>query len=163
MSDWTKISDKDLARQKEVTKELGITPEEYWGKTEVSYFPMKEGEYEYAYENPENYAVAKAVGGYDAYKGYSKDLYNLKADKDANGKSITGSRKKKVAAYINNLNIDYGEKLILYKSEYPSDDRYNYEIIEYLNNNDDISYDDMVKILTELSFKVDGKGNISWD
>lgn len=163
MSDWTKISDKDLARQKEVTKELGITPEEYWGKTEVSYFPMKEGEYEYAYENPENYAVAKAVGGYDAYKGYSKDLYNLKADKDANGKSISGSRKKKVAAYINNLNIDYGEKLILYKSEYPSDDRYNYEIIEYLNNNDDISYDDMVKILTELSFKVDGKGNISWD
>ena len=163
MSDWTKISDKDLARQKEVTKELGITPEEYWSKTEVSYFPMKEGEYEYAYENPENYAVAKAVGGYDAYKGYSKDLYNLKADKDANGKSISGSRKKKVAAYINNLNVDYGAKLILYKSEYPSDDRYNYEIIEYLNNNDDIGYDDMVKILTELSFKVDGKGNISWD
>jgi hypothetical protein len=152
--EWRKITDEQLEKQTEVTSKLGITPEEYWSSKD---------EYDYAYENPENYAVAKAVGGYDAYKGYSKDLYNLKADKDANGKSISGSRKKKVTAYINNLNIDYGAKLILYKSEYPSDDRYNYEIIEYLNNNDAISYDDMVKILTELSFKVDGKGNISWD
>ena len=162
MSDWTKISDKDLARQKEVTKELGITPEEYWGSTEVSFIPQKKGEYEYAYENPEKYSVAKAVGGYDSYKGYSSDLYNLKADKDKNGKSISGSRKKKVVEYINNLNIDYGMKLILYKSEYTSDDQYNYKIVEYLNNRDDLKYDDVKNILLELDFKVDDKGNISW-
>jgi hypothetical protein len=169
ISDWTKISDKDLARQKEVTKELGITPEEYWGNTDVAYHPVKTGEYEYAYDNPETYAVAKAVGGYDAYKNYSEYLFNYQSDKyigsdkDANGKSISNSRKPKVVAYINGLNIDYGEKLILYKSVYNGDDTYNYEIINYLNNRDDLSYDDMVNILTKLSFKVDEKGNISWD
>lgn len=161
--EWTKISDNQLARQKEVTKALGITPNEYWRKTDISFMPMSDGEYEYAYDNPENYAVAKAVGGYDAYRGYSKALYDIKADKDANGKSISGSRKEKVLDYINSLDIDYGEKIILFKSEYNADDTYNYEIIDYLNNRSDISYKQMETILKELGFKVDSKGNISWD
>jgi hypothetical protein len=124
---------------------------------------MSDGEYEYAYENPDNYAVAKAVGGYDSYKTYSKELYNIKADKDKNGKSISGSRKEKVFDYINNLDADYGEKIILFKSEYPADDTYNYDIIEYLNGREDISYEEMETILKELGFNVDSKGNISWD
>ena len=106
---WTKISDKQLERQKEVTKALGITPDEYWSKTDISFIPMADGEYEYAFENPDNYAVAKAVGGYDAYKGYSKDLSDIKSDKDKNGNTISGSRKKKVVDYINGLDADYGE------------------------------------------------------
>lgn len=160
---WVKVSDKQLERQREVTKALGITPEEYWRKTEISVMPMSNGEYEYAYENPDKYAVAKAVGGYDAFRGYSDDLYNIKADKDKNGKSISGSRKEKVVEYINNLDADYGTKIILFKSEYNADDTYNYEIIEYLNNREDISYEEMETILKELGFTVDSKGNISWD
>lgn len=147
---WTKISDKDLARQNEVTKELGITPDEYWSKTETSFFPVKNGEYEYAYENPGNYAVAKAVGGYDSYKSYSKELSGIKADKDENGKSISGSRKEKVLDYINGLDIDYGEKIILFKNEYNADDTYNDDIVDYLNSRDDISYSEMKTILEEL-------------
>ena len=162
ISDWTKISDKELARQKEVTAELGITPEEYWSKTEKTVFPMYEGEYEYAFDNPENYAVAKAVGGYDAFKGYSNDLSDIKSDKDANGKSISGSRKAKVLNYINSLDADYYTKLILWKSEYPSDDSHNVEIIEYLNSRNDLSYSDIESILKELDFKVSADGRISW-
>lgn len=124
---------------------------------------MMPDEYEFYTENPEKYAVAKAVGGYDSYRTYSKELYNIKADKDSNGKSISGSRKEKVLDYINNLDIDYGEKIILFKSEYNADDTYNYEIVEYLNSRDDISYEEMETILKELGFKVDSKGNISWD
>ena len=161
--EWTKISDKQLERQREVTKALGITPEEYWSKTDISFMPRSEGEYEYAFEHPDNYAVAKAVGGYDAYKGYSKDLSDIKADKDKNGKSISGSRKEKVLDYINNLDADYGEKIILLKSEYPSDDTYNYEIIDYLNSREDISYSEMATILKELGFNVSSDGNITWD
>ena len=161
--EWTKISDKQLERQKEVTQALGITPEEYWSKTDISFMPMPEGEYEYAFDHPDNYAVAKAVGGYDAYTGYSKDLYNIKADKDKNGKSISGSRKEKVIDYINGLDADYGEKIILFKSEYPSDDTYNYEIIDYLNSRDDISYSEMETILKELGFNVSSDGHITWD
>ena len=159
---WTKISDKQLARQKEVTKSLGITPDEYWSKTSISYMPMSNGEYEYAFENPNTYTVAKAVGGYEAYSTYSKGLSSIKADKDSNGKSISGSRKKKVVSYISSLDIDDGEKYILYKKEYPSDDSYNREIVEYLNSRDDISYREMEIILTELGFKVSADGRITW-
>ena len=159
---WTKISDKQLERQQEVTNELGISPSEYWSKTDISYFPNSEGEYEYAYDNPEKYTVSKIVGGYDAYKTYSKELYNIKADKDANGKSISGSRKEKVLNYINNLDADYETKIILWKSEYPSDDTYNMEIINYINNRTDLTYEERVAIFTELGFTV-SNGTVYWD
>ena len=119
-------------------------------------------EFEYSKEYPENYAVARSVGGYEAYKGYSGDLYDIKADKDSNGKSISGSRKEKVLDYINGLDIDYGEKLILFKNEYNADDTYNYEIIDYLNSREDLSYEDMETILKKLGFNVSSDGTITW-
>ncbi len=98
---WKKISDEELEKQEEVTNGLGINAEEYWSKKD---------EYTFAYKSPGKYQVARAVGGYDAYKGYSGDLYDIKADKDADGKSISGSRKEKVLDYINGLDTDYGIK-----------------------------------------------------
>ena len=150
---WKKITDDQLEKQEEVTDGLGISPEEYWGN---------KAEYDYAYKYPGNYAVAKAVGGYDSFKTYSSELYDIKADKDEDGKSISGSRKEKVAEYINNLDADYGEKIILFKNEYNADDTYNYEIIDYLNSRDDISYAEMETILKELGFTVDSDGTIRW-
>lgn len=151
---WKKLTADQLEQQEEVTRGLGISAGEYWNN---------KAEYDFAYEKPEKYAVAKSVGGYEAYKGYQSDLYDIKADKDSKGKSITGSRKEKVADYINGLDADYGEKIILFKSEYPADDSYNMDIIDYLNSRDDISYKEMVDILKELGFEVDSKGNIYWD
>lgn len=161
--DWTKISDKQLERQKEVTQSLGITPAEYWSKTDISFIPMAGGEHEYAYESPENYAVAKVLGGYDNYTTYTKALSSIESDKDENGKSISGSRKNKVLAYINSLNADYYTKLILFKSEYTSYDDENVKIVEYLNSRKDISYAETVAILRKLGFLVDAKGNVTWD
>ena len=60
------------------------------------------------------------------------------------------------------MEIDYGARMILYKSEYPSDDTYNVELIEYLDNRSDISYEEMVTILTELGFVVDENGTVRW-
>ena len=151
--EWTKITDKQLEKQEEVTTGLGISPSDYWSKKE---------EYDYAYENPEKYAMTKALGGFDTYKTYTSALNDIKADKDESGKSINGSRKEKVLNYVNGLNADYGEKILLFKSEYPADDTYNYDIIEYLNNKEDISYSDMEIILKELGFTVDADGTISW-
>ena len=150
---WRKVSDKELERQNEVTSALGISPEEYWSKQE---------EYSYAYEHPENYAVARSVGGYDSYKKYSSELYDIKADKDESGKSISGSRKDKVIDYVNGLDIDYGMRLILFKNEYNADDTYNNEIIEYLNSRDDLSFSDTVTILRKLGFTVHDDGTIEW-
>ena len=164
---WTKISDKDLERQEQVTKELGITPEEYWSETKISVMPMREGEYEYAYENPENYAVSKVIGGYDAFDGYRDHIYDLKADKDENGKTISGSKKAKVTDYINSLDeLDYGQKIILYRSQYDSKaDKaaYDDDIVEYLNGRDDLSYEDRVAILKKLGFTISEDGEtVSW-
>jgi hypothetical protein len=152
-SGWRKITDKQLEQQKEVTSSLGITPSQYWENKE---------EYDYAYEYPEKYAIAKSVGGYDIYKQFMSELNDIHADKDADGKSISGSRKEKVLDYVNGLDADYGAKLIIFKSQYKADDTYNWEIIDYLNSRQDISYSEMEAILRELGFTVSASGNVSW-
>lgn len=159
---WYEIHEKNsdgsdnwyYQKEQEVTKALGISYGEYWNNRE---------EYNYAYDNPEKYTFSKAVGGYDSFRSYTSDLWDIKADKDENGKSINGSRKAKVIDYVNNLDADYGEKIILFKSEYNADDTYNQDIIDYLNSRDDIDYQEMETILKYLGFNVDSKGNITWD
>lgn len=149
-------------KEQEVTKGLGVSYEEYWNNRE---------EYNFAYDKPGKYAIAKAVGGYDSYMEHYDALENwqsdnyLGADKDSKGNSISGSRKKKVVEYINGLDMDYGERLILYRTVYSSkaDKRaYNQDIIDYLNEREDISYQQMKSILEELDMEVDSNGNITW-
>ena len=93
---------------------------------------------------------------------YVEALSDIKADKDEDGKSITGSRKEKVIDYVNSLDIDYGMRIIIFKSEYKADDSYNQDIVDYLNERDDISGAEMKSILLELGFEVDDDGNIYW-
>lgn len=97
------------------------------------------------------------------YWAYREGLSAIEADKDEDGKTINGSKKEKVVKYIENLDISDDAKHILLKYEYPSDDTYNFEIIDYLNSRTDISYTEIKAILEELGFKVDAKGNITWD
>ena len=123
---------------------------------------MEVDEYEFYTEKPEKYAVAKAVGGYDAYKTYTSEMWDIKADKDENGNSIRGSRKDKIYDYVFSKDIDYGEKAILFKSEYPADDTFNYDIINYLDSREDITWEEMKNILEELDFTVYDDGTIEW-
>ena len=117
----------------------------------------------WAYNNPEGFTLSKAAAGdVITYRRYASELNEIKADQSADGKSITGSRKAKVVEYINGLDADYGEKLILFKSEYNADDTYNYEIVEYLNSREDLSYEDVETILKKLGFIVSADGDISW-
>ncbi len=146
-------------KEQEVTKALGISYGEYWNNRE---------EYNFAYDKPDQYAFSKVVGGYDSYMGYRDVLENwqsdsyIRADKDENGKSISGSRKEKIIDYLNNLDTDYGEKIILFKSQYPSDDTYNQDIFDYINGRDDLSYDEKVSIFKYLEFDVDSDGYVRW-
>lgn len=117
--------------------------------------------YDKYYESSETLDVVKAIGiDFDSYLDY--EYQNFTADKDADGKSISGSKKQKVFDYINSMDIGFEEKVILAKLQYNTYDEYNYDIIDYLNNNDDISYDQEVAILKKLGFKVDDEGNIYW-
>jgi hypothetical protein len=121
----------------------------------------------WAYQNQEKFTVSKAISDdFMTYYKYKSDLGKLKADKDADGDSIPGSKKEKVIEYINNLDIDYGQKIILLRSMYDSkEDRANYnaDIVDYLNSREDISYEDMVAILKELGFAVSSDGTVTWD
>ena len=151
---WKKLTDKQIKKQNEVTKGLGITPSQYWSKKD---------EYDFAYEYPGKYAVSKSVGGYDSYAKYSKQLNKIVGvDLNKDGKTDTGSRKENVVKWINKLDADYGTKLILFKNEYKSDDTYNYEIVEYLNGRKDLTFSDMVSILKELDMNVSLDGTVTW-
>lgn len=119
-------------------------------------------EFEFAKKNPESYAMAKTVGGYEAYTEYSSALGDIKADKDKFGNSISGSRKTKVAEYISGLDIPAVEKYILFKSQYPSTDDFNYEIIEYVNGMSNMTLEEKIEVLRKLDFDVDAAGNIYW-
>ena len=99
---------------------------------------------------------------------YTKSLNGVKGvDEDGDGKSDPGTKKEKVINWINSMeDLDYGQKIILYRSMYNSkQDRedYNYDIIDYLNSRDDINYAQMKAILEELGMTVDSEGYIYWD
>ena len=120
--------------------------------------------YDWAFKNQDKLSLVKAVADdVVEYRKYASELYDIKADKDESGKSIVGSRKEKVLDYINNMDLDYGAKIILFKNEYNADDTYNNDIIEYLNSREDISYEEMESILKALGFTVDSNGNVYWD
>jgi hypothetical protein len=141
---------------------------EFLQQNNISYSDFTSSEdnrdaYNWYYENPDNVVMAKVVSNdLLTYRGYAKDLGKITADKDKNGKSISGSRKSKVFDYINGLDISAEEKIILFKKEYNSFDDYNGEIINYLNERDDISRDEMASILTELGFTVYSNGTVGW-
>jgi hypothetical protein len=141
----------------EFIERLGYTVDDY---AEAS--DDEKDAWTWAYNNPEKYEVSKAItGDLFEYRQYKSELNDIGADKDSSGKSISGSRKEKVIDYINSLDADYGEKLVLFKSEYPADDTYNNEIIDYLNGRDDLTYEQIVTILKELGFKVSGN-DVTW-
>ncbi len=147
-------------------KENGVYPEDY----SVYRVPMldfkDEGNkaYSWSFDNPEKATLGKVFGnGVKEYRQYAIGMNNIKADKDSNGNSISGSKKQKVLDYINNLDIDYGAKCILLKSEYKTEDNYNTAIVDYLNARDDISREEMITILEELGATIDENGYIYWN
>lgn len=120
--------------------------------------------YNWAYNNPDKYVLAKSVtDDVVAYKQYTKEIHNIKADTYANGKTVTGSRKNNVTDYINSLELDYGQKIILYRKEFDKDDTYNNEIIEYVGSRQDLSFENKATILTQLGFTVKKDGTVLWD
>lgn len=146
-------------------KANGIMPEDYsvYRVPMLDFDDEADSAYEWSYNYPEKATMGKVFSNVKEYRQYTTDLSAIRADKDANGKSISGSAKEKKRNYIWSLNIDEGAKYILFKSEYPSDDTYNYQIVEYLDNRADISYEEMVTILTELGYKVSSTGYVTWD
>ena len=148
---------------------------EFLQENNISYKEYKSSEeakenyddiYSWYKNNPEKVTFSKAItDSVVEYRKYTSDLYEIRADKDSNGDSISGTAKAKKKEYIWSLPLDYGQKIILFRSQYSSKaDKaaYNRDIVDYLNSREDISYDEMNTILRELDFTVDDEGNIYW-
>lgn len=150
--EWEKITDKQIEKQEKVSNSLNISASKYWSNKE---------EYDYAYENPRKYAVATAITDYKTYKIYSKNIYDLKSDKDEDGNSISGSRKAKVISYVNGLDLSIPQKAMLIRQTYSSFDDYNDEIVNYVSNLN-IDYDTKKTILEALDMKVYADGSVGW-
>lgn len=113
-------------------------------------------------KNPEKHSVSSVFGGYDRYASLSSQLKDIEGEKDEDGNTINGSKKENTINYINELDLDYGEKIILFKSQYPKDKTYNEDIVEYLNSRTDISFEEEMEILKGLGFTVESDGTVSW-
>lgn len=104
-------------------------------------------------DHPGRYSMAKAVSDdFQTFWQYKSDCNNFDA-KDENGETVNGLKKERVIDYINGLDIDYGAKIILFRSMYDGKkdkEEYDQDIIDYLNSREDISNEDMEAILKEL-------------
>ena len=161
--DYGSLEEFDFANENpkkyEFLTSIGVSYEDYKNADDD-----EKDAYNWAYQYPNKYTVSKAVtSDLMEYKKYTSKLNDIRADKDANGKTINGSAKQKKIDYINSLDIDYGAKLILYRDLYSSDNTYNNQIVEYLLGRKDFSYNEKITILKELGFTVKSDGTVSWN
>lgn len=89
-------------------------------------------------------------------------MQDITADKDSNGKSISGTKKSKVIDYVNSLDLSVAQKAILIKATntFKFND-YNNEIVDYVSGLN-ISYNEKVKLLKSLDMTVNSDGSVSW-
>jgi hypothetical protein len=131
-------------------------------------------EYALKYYSTEDYAyaVTGAQGGmdYETYYDYMLNTTGIYADKDKNGRSISGSKKQKYIDYISGMDISLGEKAFLLAKEYPSlsnaytpsldSKKWKRALFDYVNSMD-ISSEAKKTILEQYDcFEVDSKGNV---
>ena len=89
------------------------------------------------------------------YRNIVREINKIKGDK----------AKEQKTAYIAGLDLDEGQKMILYRSLFDSKEdknKYNAKIVNYLNGRKDIAYEDKVSILESLGMTIDSNGRIGW-
>ena len=150
-------------QEQAITKDLGIGYSEYWNNREMydDFYYIASG-YDKESGSDDVIETARSVFGYERFAEYAKVLKTLKADKDENGESIAYSKWNKVNDYVNGLDIPNIEKKVLMKMLYPNTKKNNYEIVKYLDEREDISYGEWIKILDELKYKVDDSNYVTW-
>lgn len=155
---WDKYSDSDDTEAK--NKEIGqvIIDSGLPDEAKYSLYDFSKGKYA---DTEKTQALKLLDLDADTFITYASQTFT--ADKDENGKTISGSKKEKVFDYINSMtNIDWEQRAILAKLQYNTYDEWNYEIIDYLNASP-VSYEEMEFILKQMGFEVSSDGTITWE
>ena len=86
-----------------------------------------------------------------------------KDDGTTSGKAISGSKKKKVYNYVNNMNITYKQRLLLLGTQYKLTTNERKELAYYVNSLPNTTKKDKLKIYEKLKgFTVYKNGTVSW-
>ena len=124
----------------EFLQENNISYEEYNASKESKEL------YNWYYSKPERVTMAKVVAGdLKTYRSYEKEINAFEGD----------DKKADVKNYIFNLDMDYGQKAILYRSKYGHKDdknEYDNDIIDYLNSRNDLSDEEKQEIFNGLKW-----------
>jgi len=107
------------------------------------------------------YKIASIVS-YDVYE-YCEYMAELKEIVEKGTYSDELKQERVIDSINNNDYFEYGEKIILYRFLFPYDNEYNNDIVDYLNDRDDVSYEEMEFVLLELGFAVFEDGTVRWD
>lgn len=82
-------------------------------------------------------------------------------DKDKDGETVSGSKKKKVYNYLNSIsdkNLSQNYKKIICKIEGIND--YDNDIVNFVNSSKKLNYNERTEILKDIGFKIDKNGKI---
>lgn len=86
-----------------------------------------------------------------------------KEDGTTSGKSISGSKKKKVYSYVNNMNITKEQRLILLGTQYKLSNSERTELANLINKVPGTSKDEKIKLYEKMQgFTVYKNGTIKW-
>lgn len=154
---WYEISGEYLEKEQKAVERYGITPADYWNDQDKYY----NADYYFKY-SPELESVAKTVFDGKWFADYAAEVSQIKGeDKNGDGKSDSGTKKKNVFAYIDSLNVSDIEKKILRKMSYSSEKKNNKEIAKYIVGLD-ASYEEKKSALEALGYKVSAEGKVTW-
>lgn len=117
--------------------------------------------YNWAANNTTRYAISKTVtDDLVAYRAWTRAINSFEADKDEDGKPVSGSRKEKVEAYISSLPLGEPQKAILLKQAYSTENSDDEIIARYVAGLD-LTTREKVEILEALGFTVKN-GRVEW-
>ena len=106
-----------------------------------------------------SYEAVKNVISINSYLDYK--MQSFSADKDANGNSISGSRKQKIVNYLNSKNMRYEDKLIILGMNNKLTSSELSAVFNYINSKD-IPAKQKIAILKKVKgFKINGN-SINW-
>lgn len=153
-SDYKKLNDEEKAKliSQVYTYDKNVNKEAYAKINKINYTP--DSTY---YAQKKSTMLGGTIDDYLIYK-----LQDFKADKDEEGNSISGTKKVKVVDYLNDVDMDYNQKLYLFAKDYalsPQEKTYIAELI----NTSNLSVEDKLALYKDLTgFKVGSDGTVRW-
>ena len=111
------------------------------------------------YSSKENTDIINKLNiNFDEY--LKLEAQNIEATTNSIGTKVLRERKANYISAVNKLNLTIPQKALLIKNEYSSYDKYNNEIIKYVNNSN-MTLNEKKSYLIGLGFKIKN-GKVSW-